>query len=115
MDGRADPKEILGHGCSYSNFSLHSSSAENGEKAAKAEEEEKKEEPKEEKEPEEPPKEEKKKVTQREKKEPETAAYEFWNELEIQRIKFLVGPFGLGGSGTAESSSDPHDPKTGLS
>ncbi|KAH0631540.1 hypothetical protein JD844_005911 [Phrynosoma platyrhinos] len=65
--------------------------AENGEKAAKEEEEEKKKEeeekPKEEK-PKEPVKE-KKKVTQREKKESEAAGSEFWNELEIQRIKFL--------------------------
>uniref|UniRef100_A0A803SYT7 Ryanodine receptor 1 n=1 Tax=Anolis carolinensis TaxID=28377 RepID=A0A803SYT7_ANOCA len=67
--------------------------AENGEKAAKEEEEEKKKEEKGEEEPkEEIPTElvkEKKKVTQREKKESEAAGSEFWNELEIQRIKFL--------------------------
>ncbi|KAL8219873.1 UNVERIFIED_CONTAM: Ryanodine receptor 1, partial [Gekko kuhli] len=69
--------------------------AENGEKAAREEEEEKKEEeePKKEEEEEEkpePPAKEKKKVAQREKKEAEEGGgMEFWNELEIQRIKFL--------------------------
>uniref|UniRef100_H9G6F5 Ryanodine receptor 1 n=1 Tax=Anolis carolinensis TaxID=28377 RepID=H9G6F5_ANOCA len=60
---------------------------------SKEEEEEKKKEEKGEEEPkEEIPTElvkEKKKVTQREKKESEAAGSEFWNELEIQRIKFL--------------------------
>uniref|UniRef100_A0A8D0GF69 Ryanodine receptor 1 n=1 Tax=Sphenodon punctatus TaxID=8508 RepID=A0A8D0GF69_SPHPU len=56
-------------------------SAENGEKAAKEEEE---------KEPEEEPVKQKKKVTQREKKEAVSEfGLEFWNELEVQRIKFL--------------------------
>ncbi|XP_048357693.1 LOW QUALITY PROTEIN: ryanodine receptor 1-like [Sphaerodactylus townsendi] len=61
--------------------------AENGEKATKEEGEEKKEEEEEEKP--EPPAKEKKKVAQREKKEGEEGGMEFWNELEIQRIKFL--------------------------
>uniref|UniRef100_A0A670J4K8 Ryanodine receptor 1 n=1 Tax=Podarcis muralis TaxID=64176 RepID=A0A670J4K8_PODMU len=70
-------------------------SAENGEKAAKEEEEEKKkEEEKEEeeekpKEEEEPPAKQKKKVAQRDKKQAEEGVSEFWNELEIQRTKFL--------------------------
>lgn len=74
-------------------------SAENGEKAAKEEEEKKKEEkePKEKEPPSPPPaqeKKKKKKVVQRsEKKEEEQGCSEFWNELEIQRIKFLVRGF----------------------
>uniref|UniRef100_A0A670ZXD0 Ryanodine receptor 1 n=1 Tax=Pseudonaja textilis TaxID=8673 RepID=A0A670ZXD0_PSETE len=67
--------------------------AENGEKAAKEEEEKKEKEHKEEEPPSPPPAQEekkKKKMAQRpEKKEEEQGVSEFWNELEIQRVKFL--------------------------
>ncbi|XP_026545990.1 ryanodine receptor 1-like isoform X3 [Notechis scutatus] len=66
--------------------------AENGEKAAKEEEEKKEKEHKEEEPPSPPPaqEEKKKKMAQRpEKKEEEQGVSEFWNEMEIQRVKFL--------------------------
>lgn len=36
-------------------------------------------------------------MAQRDKKEAEEGGMEFWNELEIQRIKFLVGAVGREG------------------
>ncbi|XP_060131529.1 ryanodine receptor 1 isoform X2 [Zootoca vivipara] len=66
--------------------------AENGEKAAKEEEEEKEEKEEEEEKPKEekePPAKQKKKAAQRDKKQAEEGCSEFWNELEIQRTKFL--------------------------